>query len=593
MRTIHLLSRLSISTLAPRGAATLAAALLPLGAALICLVPAAGASPAAAIASTADAAAIIRDVPLPVPGQIGPDVRWPYPGELRTPPDNPEVGDSWLWWLFIHYPMPPHFEQHLCTVRGKSDRAYVVVRDSDWNVSIDQADVDLILERWENSSIGPYPDQGIYEIDSTAFGIPPDELDNDPRVYLLWFDFGIAADGNFFYFDEYPEGTFPEYHSNECEVLYLNTMSQGGPSGDYMLSVIAHELEHMIHWKYDGDEVSWVTEGLAELAMWFYGRPDEISSFNTSPDNSLTNWGGNWADYIQTYLWSLYFYERYGGHPTTYALVHEPMNTTAGYDAVLDAYGYTENFADAFADWVVANFLDDPTIGDGRFGYVGEELPAFSVAGTFSSYPVSTLTRTVQYWAADYYRFQNLQDLYGLQIQFNGSDSNRFAVWALTLHASAPTEVRRMTLDALQAGTVEVFNVADPADQVILVVASIFSSGTTSYTFSAGEAPAAVPEIPWIADATPLSLQASPNPSRAGVLFRLSGNPAPATASLDLFDAEGRLVRALGTVSSSAGEAEILWDGRDAHGRAAAPGIYYARGRAGDRVMEQRIVRLP
>ena len=33
-------------------------------------------------------------------------------------------------------------------------------------------------------------------------------------------------------------------HSNECEVLYLNTRGSG-PSSEYMLGVIAHELSHV------------------------------------------------------------------------------------------------------------------------------------------------------------------------------------------------------------------------------------------------------------------------------------------------------------------------------------------------------------
>jgi hypothetical protein len=401
----------------------------------------------------APAQTFVRDVPLPVPGQMGPDVMLPGASALTAPPPNPQVGDSWVWWLWVHVPMPPHFEQRRCTVRGKSDHAYVMVEDTEWNVTIDQAEVDQILERWENSSIGPYPDEGIYQIDSTAFGTPPDELDNDPRIYLVWFNFEIASDGFFFYFDEYPEGTFGDMHSNECEALYLNTTSQGGPGGDYMLSVAAHELEHMIQWKYDEGEDSWVDEGNAELAMWFYGRPDVISGFNTTPDNSLTAWGGNWTDYIQCYLWSLYFHERYGGHPATYAVVHQPANGIAGYDAVLDQFGYPEDFDDAFADWTVANFLDDTTIGDGRYGYVGETLPAFNVAGTYGSYPVPNTTRTVNYWAADYYRFQNFAGFESLRLVFDGSDNNRFAVWGLVKHASAPTEVYRMTINpASQAG---------------------------------------------------------------------------------------------------------------------------------------------
>jgi len=541
-------------------------------------------------------ATAVRDVPRPDPGTMGPDVPWTVPGARRAPPDNPQIGDSWIWWLWIHYPMPPHFEQRSCTVRGMSDHAYLVVEDSDWNVTIDQADVDIILERWENSSIGPYSDQGIFAIDSTAFGAPPDELDDDPRIYLLWFNFEIASDGFFFDFDEYPEGTFPQYHSNECEVLYLNTTSSGGPSGDYMLSVVAHEFEHMIHWKYDGDEDSWVDEGLAELAMWFYGRPDVVSSFNTAPDNSLTNWGGAWTDYIQTYLWSLYFYERYGGHPAIYALVHEPMNTIAGYEAVLDAYGYVENFADVFADWTVANFLDDSTIGDGRYGYVGEDLPAFSVAGTYSAYPVSGIARNVQYWAADYYRFQNFQDMRSVRLLFDGADTNRFAVWGVTIHPSAAPEVRRMTLDTpTQSGALDVGGLTDPADQVILVVASISSGGALTYTFGAEQSPADIAAGP---DGRPgaLALRAAPNPACGPVALRLEGDSgaeagagSASLASIELFDAQGRLIRQW-SEPMRGGLATLVWDGFAADGSFAAPGLYYARARAGGRTAESRVL---
>ena len=549
-------------------------------------------TPAEAALMSSAPAATVRDMPRPDPATMGPDVPWPVPGERLAPPDNPQVGDSWIWWLWIHYPMPPHFEQRVCTVRGKSDHAYVVVENSAWNVSIDQADVDMILERWENSSIGAYPDQGIYEIDSTAFGTPPDMLDNDPRIYLMWFDFQIASDGFFFDFDELPEGAVPGMHSNECEVLYLNTTSTGGPSGDYMISVAAHEFEHMIHWYHDNDEDLWVDEGMAELAMWLYGRPDVISSFNTQPDNSLTNWGSQWADYIQTYLWSLYFYERCGGHPAIHALVSQPMNGIPGYEATLDGLGYTANFADIFADWTVANFLDDTTIGDGRFGYAGEDLPAFSVAGTYSAYPVTNISRTVNFWAADYYRFQNFGDIHALRLSFDGSDNNRFAVWGLTIHAAAPTGVQRMTIDpATQSGTLDVPGLYDPADQVILVVASVWSSGTTTYVFGASASPADVAEgAPALAPS--LALSAAPNPAFGPVALRLASSDANAggtIASIDLFDAQGRLVRQWNEMLAG-GVARFTWDGRATDGSRAAPGLYYARARAGGKTAESRVL---
>ena len=537
---------------------------------------------------------VIHDIEIPSPDEVGPDVYLSAPGLLTSPPDNPEVGDSWTWWLWVHDPMPPHFEQHVCTVRGKSDRGYVVVRDLEWNVSIDQADVDIILERWENTSPGPYPTQGIYEIDSTAFGIPPDELDDDPRIYLMWFDFVISADGFFFWFDQYPDGAYPPYHSNECEVLYLSTTGSGGPSSDYMLAVAAHEFEHMIHWKYDDNEATWVNEGLAELAMWLYGHPDNISMFNSNPDNNLTDWGSTWADYIQTYLWTLYFYEQYGGHPTTYAVVHEPLNSIAGYEAVLDDFGYSEDFADVFADWVVANFLDDPTLEDGRFGYEGDDLPPFNVSGTYSSYPVSDIYKTVNHWAADYYRFQSFDDFETLLLSFDGADSNIFAVWALAQYADGSTEVLRMTLEeSSQTGELNVMNLTDPGDVIILVVASTSSSGTNGYYFSASANLGIEDDVIIIPPV--LQLQAIPNPFSSNVTLQLnfSGIPTVENPEIEIFDMHGRMVNRLTATLTSENEATLVWNGHLADGSSATPGLYYARISVGSNRSEVKLLYLP
>ena len=533
-----------------------------------------------------------HDVQLPDPEEMGPDVRLEAPGVPLSPPSNPEVGDSWVWWLWVHDPMPPHFEEHVCTVRGKTDRGYVVVRDLEWNVSIDQEDVDSILQRWENASIGPFPEMGIYEIDSLAFGEPPDELDDDPRIYLLWFDFAISADGFFFWFDQYPEGTYPDYHSNECEVLYLNTTSQGGPGGEYMNAVTAHEFEHMIHWKYDENESSWVDEGMAELGMWLYGNPDNISAFNSNPDNSLVVWDGNWADYIKTYLWTLYFYERYGGLETVYAVVHEPSNSTAGYDEILDDYGYAEDFRDAFADWTVANFLDDTTIEDGRYGYEGDDLPAFSVAGTYSTYPVEDETRTVSNWAADYYRFEDIQ-ADGLTLGFDGSDTNWFAVWALHIPAAGQTQVNRMALDsASQSGELTVSGITGPGDEVILVAASASSTGGPSYTFSAWE-------VTGIAEGSSgpgmLSISAEPNPATAWVTLHVSWDAALGqTPMVSVYDASGRLARTLdASEDPAAGQTVITWDRRLENGNRAPAGVYYARAEMAGEMESEALLLLP
>lgn len=530
--------------------------------------------------------AAVREMSIPVPDQLGParpalDLTLP-----TSPPPDPQIGDSWVWWYFIHVGMP-HFEQRSATVRGRSENAYVVVEDTQWNVNIFQSDVDQIIERWENSSLGPYPDQGIYAINSTHLGDPPDALDNDPRIYINYFDFGNTSDGFFFWFDEYPDGAYLPYRSNECETVYLNTMNGQNPSGEYMVSVIAHEFEHMIHWNYDDNEESWVDEGMAELAMWLYGRPDVISGFNTNPDNPLTVWNGNWADYIKTYLWSLYYYERFGGGDVAHQLIAEPLNSVAGYEAVLADLGYEGNMATLFADWAVANYIDDPTIGDGRYGYVGTDLPPFNTMGTYTSYPVPDQARTVGHWATDYYRFNNFGDLTAVRFGFNGVDNGVYAVWCLALRGDGTTDVLPMTLDPVtQDGTLDVVGLTHPDDEVVLVVAGVSSYGGTSYYFNADGSPASVEEL---RPGTTLALSSTPNPARGPVTLSFN-RPIGESLALEIVDLNGRRVRSL---HWGAGEQAVTWDGRDETGQALPAGIYYAQASVADVRVRRALVRLP
>ncbi|MBM4130213.1 hypothetical protein FJ250_04185 [bacterium] len=76
-------------------------------------------------------------------------------------------------------------------------------------------------------------------------------------------------------------------------------------------------------------------------------------------------------------------------------------------------------------------------------------------------------------------------------------------------------------------------------------------------------------------------LDGYPNPFNPRTTLRFS-LPAPARAVLEVHDLSGRLVRRLVAAELPAGEHQVLWDGRDESGRAAASGQYVARLRAGD-----------
>lgn len=494
-----------------------------------------------------------------------------------TPPPNPNVGDRWDWYIWM-LNGPPQAVLRSCTVRGEGDNCYVVVEDSQWGVNVTQAQVDTIVARFEDHTPGPLPTYGIYDLDTLAFGLPPDELDNDPKIYILYYDFDVNADGFFWYFDEYPDGTFP-YASNECEVVYLNC-SDYDVAGDYLLAVVAHEFEHMIHWNYDEDELSWVDEGCGELAMWLYGNPDNISGFNTSPQDPLIVWNGAWTDYIQTYLWTLYFYEQYGGLPSVRAVVEEPQNSVFGYNAVLSALGAGVVFDDVFGDWVVANFVDDPSLADGRYGYVGDDLPMF-LSVSYSAYPVGPLNQNQQATGCKYRKFTNG---FPMTLFFDGSDD---AVWkprVIYYSGGTAVDVGEIPLDGVNSGDLFLADFGGAHDEIVVTMAhasyygsNAYSYGTESTTGVEGMSPAAVRLLP-----------NAPNPFNPSTEISFSID-RPGSVTLTVHDASGRLVRTLHDGPAPAGIRSVAWDGRDDSGRAVGSGSYLARMAAGDRVETRKV----
>jgi hypothetical protein len=69
-----------------------------------------------------------------------------------------------------------------------------------------------------------------------------------------------------------------------------------------------------------------------------------------------------------------------------------------------------------------------------------------------------------------------------------------------------------------------------------------------------------------------------PNPSRGAVSLRFVA-PRAARLALSVYDLAGRRVRMLvdPAVATATGTHDVVWDGRDASGRAAPAGVYFAR----------------
>ncbi|MCY4529521.1 MAG: immune inhibitor A [Chloroflexi bacterium] len=236
-------------------------------------------------------------------------------------------------------------------------------------------------------------------------------VDGDPRLTILHTDLGGGVAGYFDSRHEFPRHTHP--HSNEREMLFMDGVAFRPGSPDYM-KVLAHELQHAIHWAHDPGEDSWVNEGLSEVATKLVGySPSFIEAFLNRPSTQLTFWeelGGSIPHYGAATLFMLYLLEHYGDSGSLSELIANPADGVEGINAFLQPHGKT--FDDVYADWIAANFLDSET---GPFGYSEHRVQVTRVD------EIEEPGETTGYLAPYSSRYFDLSSLSGdIEIEFQG-----------------------------------------------------------------------------------------------------------------------------------------------------------------------------
>ena len=220
-------------------------------------------------------------------------------------------------------------------------------------------------------------------------------VDNDPHIFVLNTHFTGGIAGYISQVDEYPQ--FVNRISNQHKMIYMNLMTER-PGTQYYTSVIAHEFTHLIHQHQNPREGSWITEGLGDLAMKLNGFPQDVSGFVQNPDVQLNAWANRPSlmlpHYETAYLFLSYCLNRFGTD-----FIHDVVSSgthdihTIQY--ALDKHAPALKFDDVFADWVVANYIDDHSAGL-HYAYLDRSLgirPGVEV----SQYPAQQDGRVHQY----------------------------------------------------------------------------------------------------------------------------------------------------------------------------------------------------
>ncbi len=194
-------------------------------------------------------------------------------------------------------------------------------------------------------------------------------------------------------------------YSNAMEIFFIN-LAALQPGNSRFDAVLAHEFQHMIHWYQDRNEETWVNEGLSELATSLNGLDagNARNLYLTHPDLQLNGWGDTPADslpnYGVSYLFMQYFLDRFG-EDLLKNVVANPKNGIGGFNDTLHREGMSITFDDIFADFLIANFLNNRSISDGRWGYKTLRLPKINLDARHRDFPV-TRESTVNQYGADY-----------------------------------------------------------------------------------------------------------------------------------------------------------------------------------------------
>ncbi len=303
--------------------------------------------------------------------QLARELRWdgvePAPSPKRFAGQTLAVGDTAEFWI-LDYPRR--------MMRRKEFRLQAVSEHAYWwieqGVKVDDDD----LQR----SVSGVEEQ-VYPRVTAVFGEPAALAGGDGRGHII--NGPIPGVGGYVSgADPYPSAVQP--YSNEVPAIYINADAVPLGSDEY-LDVLAHELQHAIHWYADSSEDTWLNEGLSELAVTEAGfTPASMFYYLRRPNVSLVNWpdelGGDVGrNYGAGALFAHYLRERYAPEGDLQDLLAGQHNGITAIDVFLDERGAVTtggepaDFHTLFADWMVANLLDREDVG---YGYANLDLGA-------------------------------------------------------------------------------------------------------------------------------------------------------------------------------------------------------------------------
>ncbi|MGB6034312.1 MAG: hypothetical protein WBH55_15910 [Bacteroidota bacterium] len=304
------------------------------------------------------------------------------------------------------------------TCRAVGTNSYIFVEDQSWTGGrVNQAVVDSVVAVFDLRTPAN-PSKGVHDTCVESFGNPPN-IDGDPRIVILILDIrdgysgsGGYIGGYFYSFNQIPRSVPGYATSNEAEIYFLDSdpLDLNSPSGLRTgMGITSHEFQHMIHFNYDVQELTFFNEMCSLVSEVICGYPVYNQSYYVQETNHyLLDWRSGdptavLRDYSRASRFGLYVHDQLGSGIFRY-IVASTMNGIAGFDDGLAASGTTaRRFDDMFIDWLVANILDDSSV-DPKYGYLYPALPK-ATGTTYNDPNVPVTGGSLDRLAASYLTF--------------------------------------------------------------------------------------------------------------------------------------------------------------------------------------------
>lgn len=418
-----------------------------------------------------------------------------------------------------HFPIIPGFKKDFRIIRfdRKPIRTVRAIARKVGTHCVVFADEEIDVGETEATRVAYQFDDVIYPLVRQYLGHEANTgMDGDSRIYILLSDI-MDPEGSQIYTRGFYNPADMHSHgvdnptSNEAEVLYMDTNPLQVGSKEFF-EALAHQFAHMVLYNMDTyggtrgvRETLWVDEGLALLAQYLceYGHPHYyVEKFLSNTNVPLTttsfdDWTSNtpFGNYGASYLFSLYVYERFGKE-FLIRWVSEEKNGEIGFDAAMKTTGRTDDFETVFADWIVANLVDDVSVSAaasyGKFGYRHIDLNLIvPTAQRFSRFPSSRKGMVSARHGATYYLFHDAEASY-MNILFDGSDEpNDFLLRTVSVDSEGKTRIDAVPAisNPLKLGErkslLDVPRFGRDWRQVVLIVSQTLSGGDGIYDLSA------------------------------------------------------------------------------------------------------------